>query len=46
LYEAVGNTQFPTGMKGRVPVFEVLSITDEIEEAILRSKGEEAIRLS
>ncbi len=44
LYEAVGNTQFPTGMKGRVPVFEVLSITDEIEEAILRSKGEEAIR--
>lgn len=45
LYEAVGNTQFPTGMKGRVPVFEVLSITDEIEEAILRSKGEEAIRL-
>lgn len=44
LYEAIGNTQFPTGMKGRVPVFEVLSITDEIEEAILRSKGEEAIR--
>ncbi len=44
LYEAVGNTQFPTGMKGRVPVFEVLSITDEIEEAILRNKGEEAIR--
>ncbi len=44
LYEAVGNTQVPTGMKGRVPVFEVLSITDEIEEAILRNKGEEAIR--
>ncbi len=44
LYEAVGNAQFPTGMKGRVPVFEVLSITDEIEEAILRNKGEEAIR--
>lgn len=44
LYEAVPNAQFPTGMKGRTPVFEVLSITDEIEEAILRSKGEEAIK--
>ena len=43
-YEAVPNTQYPTGMKGRVPVFEVLHITDEIEEAILRSKGEEEIR--
>ena len=43
LYEAVPNAQSPTGMKGRVPVFEVLHITDEIEEAILRSKGEEEI---
>ncbi len=43
-YEAKGTTQYPTGMKGRVPVFEVLHITDEIEEAILRSKGEEEIR--
>ena len=43
-YEAKPNTQYPTGMKGRVPVFEVLKITDEIEEAILRSKGEEEIR--
>lgn len=43
LYEAKGNAEVPTGMKGRVPVFEVLSITDEIEEAILRSKGEEEI---
>lgn len=42
-YEAKPNTQYPTGMKGRVPVFEVLNITDEIEEAILHSKGEEAI---
>ena len=42
-FEAVPTTQYPTGMKGRVPVFEVLAITDEIEEAILRSKGEEAI---
>jgi type IV pilus assembly protein PilB len=44
LYEPIGNAQYPTGMKGRVPVFEVLSVTDEIEEAILRSKGEEAIK--
>jgi type IV pilus assembly protein PilB len=44
LYEAKPSAEYPTGMKGRVPVFEVLQITDEIEEAILRSKGEEAIR--
>lgn len=43
LYEAKGNTTYPSGMKGRVPVFEVLNVTDEIEEAILRSKGEEEI---
>ncbi len=44
LYETKPNDQFPTGIKGRVPVFEVLSITDEIEEAILHNKGEEEIR--
>lgn len=43
LYEAKGNAQYASGMKGRVPVFEVLNVTDEIEEAILRSKGEEEI---
>jgi type IV pilus assembly protein PilB len=43
LFEVKQTTEYPTGMKGRVPVFEVLHITDEIEEAILRSKGEEAI---
>ncbi|MCF7843729.1 GspE/PulE family protein [Candidatus Gracilibacteria bacterium] len=43
LYEAKGNAQYPSGMKGRMPVFEVLNITDEVEEAILRSKGEEEI---
>lgn len=43
LYEPKATTEYPTGMKGRVPVFEVLSITDEIEEAILHSKGEEEI---
>jgi type IV pilus assembly protein PilB len=43
LFEAKGGPENPTGMKGRTPVFEVLPITDEIEEAILRSKGEEEI---
>jgi type IV pilus assembly protein PilB len=43
LYEAKGNAQYASGLKGRVPVFEVLNITDEIEEAILRSKGEDEI---
>jgi type IV pilus assembly protein PilB len=44
LFETKPNAEYPTGIKGRVPVFEVLSIDDEIEEAILRSKGEEEIR--
>jgi type IV pilus assembly protein PilB len=43
LYEAKGNAQYASGMKGRIPVFEVLNVTDEVEEAILRSKGEEEI---
>lgn len=43
LYEAKGNAQYASGMKGRMPVFEVLEITSEIEEAILRNKGEEEI---
>ncbi len=43
LYEAKGNAQYASGMKGRIPVFEVLNVTEEVEEAILRSKGEEEI---
>jgi type IV pilus assembly protein PilB len=43
-YQSRGNQENPTGIKGRTPVFEVLPITEEIEEAILRSKGEEEIR--
>ncbi len=42
-HTAVPNAQYPTGMKGRVPVFEILTFDKDIEEAILRSKGEEAI---
>jgi type IV pilus assembly protein PilB len=37
------NAQYATGMKGRVPVFEILTFDKDIEEAILRSKGEEVI---
>ncbi|MEN9552199.1 MAG: hypothetical protein RI935_576 [Candidatus Parcubacteria bacterium] len=43
-FEAKGNQENPNGIKGRTPVFEVLSIDEEIEEAILRNKGEEEIR--
>jgi type II secretory ATPase GspE/PulE/Tfp pilus assembly ATPase PilB-like protein len=43
LNEAKPNAEFATGMKGRVPVFEVLTFTPEIQEAVLHSKGEEEI---
>lgn len=43
LHEAKPNAQYATGMRGRVPVFEILTFDKDIEEAILRSKGEEAI---
>lgn len=44
LYEAKPSPEFANGMKGRVPVLEVLTFNKEIEEAVLRSKGEEEIR--
>jgi len=43
LHEAKPNEGSVTGLKGRVPVFEVLTFTDEIQEAVLHSKGEEEI---
>lgn len=43
LYKAVPNATYATGMKGRVPVFEVLTFTDDIQDAVLHSKGEEEI---
>lgn len=43
LHEAVPNESSPTGMKGRVPVFEVLTFTDPIQDAVLHGKGEEEI---
>ncbi|MEI6810579.1 MAG: GspE/PulE family protein [Candidatus Nomurabacteria bacterium] len=43
LYEAKANSTYANGTKGRVPVFEVLTFTSEIQEAVLHSKGEEEI---
>ena len=43
LYEAKPNAAYANGTKGRVPVFEVLTFTNEIQEAVLHSKGEEEI---
>jgi type IV pilus assembly protein PilB len=43
LNEVKTSEKFPTGMKGRVPVFEVLTFTPPIQEAVLHSKGEEEI---
>lgn len=43
LNEAKPTPKFATGMKGRLPVFEVLTITDTIQNAILRNLGEEEI---
>lgn len=42
-HEAKPSKEFPTGMKGRVPVFEVLTVDDDIQNAILNNKGEEEI---
>lgn len=38
--EAKGNDEFPTGLKSRVPVFEVLTIGQKLEEAIIEQKRE------
>lgn len=43
LYEAKPNATYANGTKGRVPVFEVLTFTTEIQEAVLHSRGEEEI---
>lgn len=43
LHQAVPNKDNPTGMKGRVPVFEVLMFNDAIQDAVLHKKGEEEI---
>ncbi len=38
--EAKGNDEFPTGLKSRVPVFEILTIGSQLEEAIIQQKRE------
>lgn len=43
LYEAKPSAQYATGMKGRVPVFEVLTFRPSIQNAVLHSLGEEEI---
>lgn len=41
--EAQGNEEFPTGLKSRMPVFEILTINQELEAAIIASKREEEL---
>lgn len=43
LYEAKPNEKYASGTKGRVPVFEVLSFSHQIQDAVLHNKGEEEI---
>lgn len=43
LHQAAPNKDNPTGMKGRVPVFEVLMFNDAIQDAVLHKKSEEEI---
>lgn len=43
LNEAVSSAKCPTGTKGRLAVFEVLTIDNEIEAAIVEKKGEKEI---
>jgi type IV pilus assembly protein PilB len=42
-HEAKPTKEIPTGMKGRVPIFEVLTVDDDIQAAILKNEGEEVI---
>ncbi|MDQ5962595.1 MAG: type pilus assembly protein PilB [Patescibacteria group bacterium] len=42
-HEAVASEKSPTGIKGRMPVFEVLTFTEEIQEAVTLRKSEDDI---
>ncbi len=42
-HEAVASEKSPTGIKGRMPVFEVLTFTEEIQEAVTLRKSEDEI---
>ena len=43
LHQAKPSQQYPSGLKGRTPVFEVLTFTDEVQDAVLHGKSEEEI---
>jgi type IV pilus assembly protein PilB len=43
LHVAKPSATFPSGLKGRVPVFEVLAFKPEIQDAVLHKKSEEEI---
>lgn len=43
--EAEGNDEYPTGLKSRVPVFEILTIDDELEQAIIQGKREDELKM-
>ncbi len=43
--EAEGNDEYPTGMKGRIPVFEILTIDTELEQAIIQQKREDELKM-
>lgn len=43
LYETKPNNESATGIKGRVPVFEVLTFTEPVQSAVLHKEGEEFI---
>ena len=41
LHQAKPDDAHPTGLKGRTPVFEVFTFSDEVQDAILKGKGED-----
>jgi type IV pilus assembly protein PilB len=41
--EAQGNDEFPTGLKSRIPVFEILTVDEELEKAIIAQKREDEL---
>jgi len=44
VYEASPTTECSTGMRGRIAAFELLSVTPEIQESILKGEGETTVR--
>ena len=42
-YKAISSNSNPSGLKGRIPVFEILEVDHDIENLILNKKGEDEI---